>query len=234
VTAKDIGPNGNLPAGGEFTFSGMSSAEASARNDAAFTGGSSKQVTVVSRADEDGLVTALTTDLVAQAKSQLLSGATGGEELIDQTIKTAVSDKTFDQEIDQQASQLHGKITITVTGLSISDEDVKTLLTSLVEGKVPSGYSLSPSETKVSVSNVTVKKDGTITLTAKLTAVALPNIDATALRGQLVGKDVTTALGILKQTTGVAGAEFKFSLSPTQTRLPMYKNNITITTQVQQ
>ena len=182
VTAKDIGPNGNLPAGGEFTFSGMSSAEASARNDAAFTGGSSKQVTVVSRADEDGLVTALTTDLVAQAKSQLLSGATGGEELIDQTIKTAVSDKTFDQEIDQQASQLHGKITITVTGLSISDEDVKTLLTSLVEGKVPSGYSLSPSETKVSVSNVTVKKDGTITLTAKLTAVALPNIDATALR----------------------------------------------------
>lgn len=228
VTAKDIGPNGNLPSGVEFTFANIGSANASARNDAAFTGGTSKSVTVVSRADQDSLVKALTDDLVGQAKTQLLAG-TGGERLIDQTVKTAVSDKTFDQEIDQQASQLHGKITSTVTGISMSDEDVKSILTSLVSAKVPTGYALAPDQTTVSVSNVTVKKDGTITLTAKLTATALPNIDTEALKRQIAGKDVTAALAILKRTTGVAAAEYNFAWSPTKTRLPMNRNNITIT-----
>ncbi len=233
VTAKDIGPNGNLPAGVEFVFTGVSGSQASARNDAAFTGGNSKSVTVISRADQDGLVKALTDDLVGQAKSQLAASATGGEHLIDETVKTAVSDKSFDQEIDQQASQLHGKITITVSGISISDEDVKAILTSLVEGKVPAGYALAPDQTNVSVSNVTVKKDGSITLTAKLTAIALPKVDTEALKTTLAGKDVTAALTILKQTTGVAGAEYKFAFSPVQSRLPMNRNNITITTAVQ-
>lgn len=234
VTAKDIGPNGNLSAGSEFIFSGIDSSQSSARNDAAFTGGTSKQVTVVSRTDQDGLVTSLTTDLVGQAKAQLLSAATGGQTLVDQTIKTVVSDKTFDQEIDQQTSQLHGKITITVSGISISDADVKALLTSLVSGKVPSGYALAPDKTSVSVSNVTVKKDGTIMLTAKLSAIALPIIDTIGLKGMLAGKDVNAALSILKQMTGVAGAEYKFSFSPTKSRLPINKNNITITTTIQQ
>lgn len=234
VTAKDIGPNGNLSSGSEFVFAGIDSSQVSARNDTAFTGGTSKQVAVVSRADQDGLVASLTTDLVSQAKSQLLSAATGGQTLVDQTIKTTVSDKTFDQEIDQQASQLHGKITITVSGVSISDADVKALLTSLVSGKVPSGYALAADKTNVSVSNVTVKKDGTITLTAKLSSIALPTIDTVGLKGMLAGKDVNAALSMLKQTTGVAGAEYKFSFSPTKSRLPMNKNNITITTSIQQ
>ena len=84
VTAKDIGPNGNVTGSSEFTFSGISGNQISARNEAAFTGGNSKQVTVVSRADQDALVKALTTDLVAQAKQQLLTVA-GGERLIDAT-----------------------------------------------------------------------------------------------------------------------------------------------------
>lgn len=233
VTAKVIGPNGNLPAGSDFTFSGIDAANASARNDAAFTGGTSKQVTVVSRADQDALVKALTDDLVGQAKSQLAAAATGGERLIDATVKTSVSDKSFDQEVDQQSAQLHGKITIAVSGISISDDDIKGILTSLVQNKVPTGYTLSDQST-VSVSNVVVKKDGTITLSADLKAIALPKLDTAALQAQLVGKDVSAAQAILKQTQGVAGVVFSSNLPFMKSWLPANKNNITITTTVQQ
>lgn len=229
VTAKDIGPNGNLPSGTEFAFTGSNASQASARSDAAFTGGTSKQITVVSRADQDALVKALTDDLVGQAKAQLLASATGGQRLIDQTIKTAVTDKTFDQEVDQQAKELHGKVTITVSGLSVSDEDIKAILTSLVSEKVPSGYELVPNKTEVAVSNVTVKKDQSISITAKLTATTLPKLDIVEMKKQLVGKDVTTASSILKQSTGVAGVEYRFSFSPIKTRLPLNSNNITLT-----
>ncbi len=233
VTARDIGPNGNLSASSEFTFANVSSSQLSARNEAAFTGGTSKQVTVVSRADQDALVKALTDELVVQAKQQLATSGVTGERLIDQTIKTAVTEKVFNQELDEEAKELHGKVTVTVTGVSIADSDVKAALSSLIEAKVPSGFKLAPEQTNISTSNVSLKKDGTMTLTAKLTAVSLPQIDGDALKAKLVGKNVNEATEILRQTTGVAGAEYRFALSPTRSRLPMNRGNITLTVMVQ-
>lgn len=232
VTAKSIGPNGNVSAGTEFSFAGISGSQASARNDAALTGGTSKQVTVVSRADQDGLVKSLTSDLIEQAKTQLLDSSFGGDRLINETITAKVSDASFDREIDEEASKLHGKVTVVVSGLSMRDDDVKAILTSLVSEKVPAGYALSPDQSAVAASKVTVKKDGTITLTATLTAAALPTVDVVGLTRKLAGTDVKTALAILKQGVGVAGAEFRFSLSPTKGRLPLNSGNITITVAV--
>ncbi len=233
VTAKEIGPNGNLAASSEFSFANVSPTSISARNESAFTGGTSKQVTVVSRADQDALVSAITEELVGQAKEQLRSTGEAGDRLIDATIKTEVAEKVFDAELNQEATQLHGKITVKVSGISIGDSDVKAALLPLVTAKIPSGYRLAPEQTNVTTSNVTVKKDGTITLTAKLTAVALPEINTEALRAQLVGKPVNEATAILRQTQGVAGAEYRFTLSPSHSRLPMSRNNITITVMVQ-
>jgi len=232
VTARDIGPNGNVSASSEFSFSTVSSSQVSARNETAFTGGTSKQVTVVSRADQDGLVKALTDELVGQAKERLLSVA-GGERLIDTTIKTEVSEKVFDAELDEEASQLHGKVTVKVTGISIADSDINAALAPLVEEKIPSGYQIAPEQTKVDVSQVSVKKDGTITLNAKLTAVSLPEVDEEELKKKLAGQGVDKALEILKETRGVSGAEFRFAFSPLHSRLPLSSNNITITVMVQ-
>lgn len=233
VTAKDIGPNGNVASSSEFTFANISSNQVSARNESAFTGGTSRQVTVVSRADQDALVKALTDELIVKAKQQLLSVGESGERFIDQTIKTQVSEKVFSQELDEETKELHGKVTIGVSGIAIADSDVKAVLLNLVGSKVPSGYVQAPEQTNVTISNVSVKKDGTITLSAKLTTIALPHIDADALKAKLAGKKITNATEILRQTTGVAGAEYRFVFSPSKTRLPLSKNNITITVMVQ-
>lgn len=232
VTAKNIGPNGNLSASSEFTFANTSASSVSARNETAFTGGTSKQVTVVSRADQDALVKLLTDELVVKAKEQLKASVSGAE-LIDQTIKTAVEEKEFSAELDQEVKELSGKVTIKVTGVSVADGDIKSLLSSLVEAKIPSGYTLAPEQTTVSTSNVTVKKIGTITMTATLTAVALPEIDADGLRNRLAGKSADEGLLILKETNGVAGAEYRFVMTPFTSRLPLKSGNITITVMVQ-
>ncbi len=232
VTAKEIGPNGNVSASSEFTIASVSPSSVSARNESAFTGGTSKQVTVVSRADQDALVKALTDELVGQAKQQLMAQA-AGERLIDQTIKTEVAEKVFDNEIDEESKDLHGKVTIKVTGISVTDADIQAALLPTAEAKIPSGYSLAPEQTTVTTSNVVVKKDGSITLTAKLTAVALPKVDAETLKSRLTGKSIDEALAILKETQGVSGAEFGFSLTPVKSRLPLNSKNITLTVMVQ-
>lgn len=233
ITAVEIGASSNLPASTEFTFKDSSPSVVSARNDAALSGGVSREVTVVTRADYDAMVKSMTDELVVKAKTDL-STQIGAEQLIDQTVETAVTEKVFDKELDEEAKELNGKVTVSVSGTSIRDEDVKAILTALVAAKVPGGYSLSSDNTQVETSGIQVKKDGTITLTATLKAVALPAIDSGVLVNKLVGKSVPVATGILKETQGVAGAEFRFTFSPFQRRLPINAKNITVTISVAQ
>ncbi|MBI5620078.1 baseplate J/gp47 family protein, partial [Candidatus Gottesmanbacteria bacterium] len=60
ITAEAIGATGNLPAATEFAFKDISISIAVARNDQALTGGTSREVTVVSRSDMDNFVKAIT------------------------------------------------------------------------------------------------------------------------------------------------------------------------------
>ena len=140
VTAKEIGPEGNLPAGTDFTFSEIGTSIAIARNDEKFAGGTSREVTVVTRSDYDALVTQLTEELLQQTKEKLATSISGGEKLIDATLKTSVTEKTFTQELDQEAKELAGKITITVSGISYSETDVVALFTDRVSSQLMPGY----------------------------------------------------------------------------------------------
>lgn len=232
VTAIDIGPEGNVAAGTEFIVKDVSTSSVSGKNDAALSGGVSRDVTVVSRADYDGAVKALTDEIITKAKAQLLAEV-GGNRLIEQTMTTKVTEKVFDKELDQEAKELSGNVTASVSGVVIKDEDIKSLLVSLIAPKMPAGYSLESGKTDVTVGAVQVKKDGKITVVATVTATALPIISMDNLQTELSGKSVTDALSHLKSLVGVAGAEFRFVLSPMHNRLPINKANITISLAVQ-
>ncbi len=228
VTAAVIGEEGNLAAGVEFTFKDVSSSVLIARNDQPFVGGKSRETTVVSRADYDAMVKALTDELVVKAKADLLAGVAGGEKMIDQTIKTAVTSKTFTEELDQEATQLHGKVTITISGISYSEQDIKSILLSLAQADIPSGYVMNEGRTVVSVDNPVVKKDGNITATASISLVSIPNIDVTKIRSDLVGKNSKNVEAIFKNIAGIGSAEFLFSRSMIKNRFPINPKNIRI------
>lgn len=227
VTASAIGEEGNIAANTEFSVKGYDTSTLIARNGQAFTGGISRQATVVSRADYDALVQALTDELVATAKAELLQDVTGGEKLIEQTIKTTVTSKTFTEELDQEAKELHGKATITVTGTSYKEEDIKTLFLTLASKDIQPGYIMNEGRTTTTVTSPVLKKDGTITAQASIRLVAIPKIDVEAIRKSLRGKSVPNAQAVLKQIQGVGSAEVIFKQSPWK-KLPLKTTNITI------
>ncbi len=234
VTASRLGPEGNLPVDTEFTFKDLSSEIVVARNDKPFTGGTSKEMTVVSRADYDALVKALTADLVEKAKAELASGVAGREKLIDGTITSSVTDKTFQEELDQEAKQLHGNITVKVVGISYSQEDIVALFSDLVQGKVPAGYALVPEQTASLVSDVKVKKDGTITLIARIKSVALPTVETRDIAKALAGKSIKQAEAYLRSVHGVAGMEVFTRWWFLKDRIPPNKANISISVALQE
>jgi hypothetical protein len=130
VTASAIGTQSNLASGGEFTFKDVSSSTAIARNDKAFAGGTSREVTVVSRLDYDAFVKTLSAELIEKAKQDFAQVVSGSQKIIDDTIKTTVTEKVFNLEIDEEAKQLDGKLTVTMSGIAYTDADVRALLTS--------------------------------------------------------------------------------------------------------
>lgn len=71
VAASDIGADGNLASGTTFTLSGAGANDASAKAEGNFSGGTSKDVTVVTDADQKKLLANLTASLKGQASEQL-------------------------------------------------------------------------------------------------------------------------------------------------------------------
>ncbi|MBI4062432.1 baseplate J/gp47 family protein [Candidatus Gottesmanbacteria bacterium] len=228
VTAAEIGSQGNLPAGTEFTFKDIATSIAIARNEKAFAGGTSRDITVVSRADYDALTRALTEDLVAKAKEELLAGVNPTEKLIDQTIETKVTSRNFSQEIDQEASQLQGSLTLTVTGVSYNQEDINALLKESVAAKIPQGYTLDEPTLSSTISDVAVARDGAITVQVALSGNAVPGVDVSAVQQTIAGKTLSEAQEILRSMQGIAGAEFIFRYALSNDRLPINKNNISV------
>ncbi len=234
ITAEAIGPEGNRAAGTEFIFTDVSSSTAVARNDTPLTGGTSREVTVVTRGDYDTLTKEITDELLAKAKQKLATSITGSAKLIDATLKTTVTEKVFAQELDEEAKEVSGKITITVSGVSYSDADLTSIFENSVRDKLQTGYALVKERTQVSVQNVQVKKDGTSTMTVKISGVAIPTIDSESVRQSIAGKHMTRAQEYLQRTVGVGGVEFRFRWTIIPNRLPMNKNNISVTIAVQE
>jgi len=233
AVAESIGTEGNIAANTKFTFKDYDIDIAIARNEQAFTGGTSKDVTVVSRADYDGLLKSLTVELVEKAKSELAQNVTTKETLVDATVKTTVKEKQFIEEIDQEAKELHGKLTVTVSATTFDENDVFRLLSTLAEKEIPSGYTQDVNRVTVSVSDVKVAKDGKISALADLSLIALPKIDIEDLKKRIAGKKITDVELELRQIPGVATIEFSFTRALRKDVLPKNQSHIEILTSAQ-
>ncbi len=229
ITALAIGSQSNMPSGTEFTFKEYGSDVMIATNEKALAGGTSREVTVVSRSDYDSFVKTVSAELTEKAKQGFAQVVTGSEKIIDATIKTTVTEKVFNQEIDEEATQLEGKLTVTMSAVAYAEADVRALLSSLSASQVPSGYVVNDAKTTVTVSDVQVKKDGSITGKATMQAYALPVLDTEKIRSDIAGKSISFVQNYVKNLPGVGGILIGFRYSPTKSMLPLNKKNISVT-----
>lgn len=229
ATANTVGTEGNIEANREFTLKDYQSSVLVARNDQPFTGGTSKEVTVVSRADYDNLLKSLTSDLIEKAKAELTQSVSGKDRMIDQTVKTAVKEKQYVEEVDQEAKELHGSLTVSVSAYTYNEDDVISLLSAVAQADIPAGYVVNPGRTTVTIGDVTVAKDGKMTAKATLVSSAIPAIDSSSIKKTIAGKKLVDVEKELKNIAGVASAEFVFKSAWKKDTLPIRADNISVT-----
>ena len=228
ATASVIGPDSNIPAGGDLSVGGFNKSDVVAKVDTAFSGGVSKDVTVVTADDQNRLLAKVLSDLKKQAKDELQSKMTGDVKVLEEALSDTVIKKTFSKNVGDQASDFTLNLTVKLLGTSYKDSDLKSIVSKLVQVDVPAGYDLDLSQTETQADVSKVEKDGRLVFSAKFKAKLMPKFDLEQLKKDIAFKSASQAADRLKQIENVIGSdiEFKPDLPGPLERLPILTKNI--------
>lgn len=224
VTAVDIGSQYNLVAGSNFSVNGYASNELTAKNDNAFSGGSSRDITAVSTSDIKKAESALTSELTEDGIAKIKEKIGNDDLLIEDSVTATASGKDFNHKVGDEASELNLSMDMDVKGTVVSKADLTKIAMDSLKDKVPVGFVLRANQITTDFTLVSDKK-----YKIKFTANLLPEIKTDDLVKKIAGKSPTDAEAILSAIPGYTRSELKITppLGPLAT-LPLLTKNITV------
>lgn len=212
--AASAGDAGNIAGGTALSVTGVSDSVASkvsASASGAFSGGTTKQVKVISQADIDAVKLAAQADATAAAK-QKLTAALAGKKLIDAASRiTTVSDE-LSGKLGDEADTVTDKATVKYEAIVFDDAAASAAVTKLMDQSVPSGKMLvrAPSDSMtVNVNNLDWTA-GSFVLSEDVKTTLAAAVDRAAILKVLAGKSLAAAEAALATQPGIQHATFTF------------------------
>lgn len=187
ITADQLGKESNLPSGTKFTVASFDTSDLIAKNDNPFSGGTKKQVTVVSKDDVNKLTSDLTKTQEQNARDDLLKNLSSDKNLLPAFIDETVSKKVLDTNIGDEAATVTLKGEVAYEGLSFSKNELTNLAKSVLANKIPNAPTINYDNIKVDVINIKVKNDKEINASLSIKALLLPKIDTNKMLSQIKG-----------------------------------------------
>lgn len=228
VTAVDIGPDSNLPAGKELSLQGQPDTSFSAKVDQALSGGVSKDVTVVTADDQKRLLAKLSSELRKKARDELQNKLEGEMKVLEESLLEKIVKSSYSKNVNDQAQEFSLNLTINYKGTAYNENDLKSIISQLVETNVPEGFELDLSKTETQASVARLEKDGKILFQAKFRAKLMPKFDSEKIKKEIAGKSFDQADQIMKFYKNVIGTDIvlKPALPGPLRRIPFLPRNI--------
>jgi hypothetical protein len=227
VTASAIGSEYNIGSGGKFAVDGQPAALIIGKNDAAFAGGSKKQVAVVSKDD----IGALEESLQKKAQQNVSSGASKippGNKLLDSLSSVKLVNEKPSAALGTQADTVSLSANAVSTYYSYSEDTFKKAVASQLQSDLKDKTMQFQNE-NISYSIISVtNKDGKYTIKTDTQAKATPRFDEKKLTTLLVGQNVNGIAALLKKEAGATAAEAVIvnPIGITNAWLPFFQKNI--------
>lgn len=225
--ASDIGPEFNLNKDSLLTF--VDDTNLLAKINDSISGGSRRQIQVVSSDDKNKLTQAVDASLETKI-SEKINSDSANSHLLKETLFVDKKQLTFNREVGEEAEILEVNANLSISLLQIDpqkkDTIIKTLLADdqnfLESVASPSDFTFSFTATKTS----SQKSSGKLTLIGK----TMPIIDIDNLRSLLAGKDFTKAFKLIDSQPRIYDRNIKIipSIFSFLKRLPHSPNKITI------
>lgn len=230
ATAVGIGPDGNLSAGSNLTVAGFADSQVIAQVDTAFSGGTSKDITVVTADDQKKLLAVVASTLRGKAREQIQGKLTGDNKILEEGLVENITSQKYSKNVGDQASEFSLTLSINYKGTSYSDNDLKTMVAKSIETTVPEGFQLNLADSETQAAANKVEKDGKLYFNAKFKAKLVPKIDLEKLKKEIKLKPVKAAADIIKKIDSVIGTEFVYSpkIPSFMQLVPILSKNITI------
>lgn len=229
VTAQNIGADGNLPSGSDFVVSGYGTDKIVAKSEGNFSGGTSKDVTVVSSEDQQKLLAVLASDLRKQAQ-QKLQEKYNNKKILEEALSENILKKSYNKNINDQANEFSLNMTVKFKGTAFDDNDLRVIVSKLVTTQVPEGFQLDISATETQADVSKLEKDGKLIFLAKFKAKLIPKIDSDQIKDKIKFKDSTEVANIIKGMDNVLSSEIVMTpnLPKVLQRMPILTKNIKI------
>ncbi len=193
ATADAIGAESNLAKGELFKVSNYPKSEVDAISETDFTGGSSRQSKVVSKDDLKNLEQTLTNKLKDSAKVQLSSTFSDSDYLVPNSEKITVTNKKFDHQSGEEADTVSLDLSIDLTSLVISKNNIVEHARLVMEKMTPTGYVLRDSQIEYGFSEKPEISDKSYKFDVSYKANLLPNVSIDSIKEKITGKYVFVA-----------------------------------------
>lgn len=234
ATAVVIGSESNIQKGKVLSVADFGSDTYSAETVDDFSGGSSREVRVVSKTDQDVLVSELKKELTKQAEDQLKASGNNGQ-FFAPNATVVVDTQDFDREIEDEADQVTLSMTVTVSTLVYKAEDIKPIVEYVLQEEVPEGYEFTqkdPQLLSAPLDDVPEGEDPVLDVNVSTFAIAVVPVDE--LKQSLLGKPINQAIDTAKGSPAVSQASIMFTPSFAKSvvnSVPKNENRVTIVIQ---
>jgi len=142
VVAENIGAGYNLASGTTFRVGNFTTTDLEAKNETAFSGGTSREITAVSSEDLTSLEEDLREELAEEARKELIAKISEEVFLIEESYFATASSRTFNHKVGDEADTLKLSLGLTADIVSIPKNDIVELAKEILKVKIPEGFVL--------------------------------------------------------------------------------------------
>lgn len=228
ITARDIGKESNLPSGVKFTVASFDASEVEAKNETAFSGGTKKEVVVVSKNDIASAIEELINDLEDSAKQEMAQKIDKESKILPFITNAAFSQSNLDKKVDEEANTFTIEGTVTFESLSYQENDVQQFVKNLLDKDIDPALTLDT--TAYTLQDTKKGKNNDITSTILAKAYLLPKLEKEKLAKDIAGKSFAEAKKETEKIPQISNVQIK--LKPNipffPTIMPKFSQNITI------
>lgn len=212
VTATKVGAEGNLPVGTVFKVGSSNPTFVFAKNDLAFTGGTTKEATVVSQEDRDGLKNKLIEKLSKEAENELEKKTNGSLIPLDGVENKVIKESYVPKNVSAEAEKLTATLELSTKAYLIKEEDLKRLLVGALEKSVGEGLKIAEDKIEVSSQLIEVQAGEKLKLLGKIEASLVPEVTTSQISKRVKGRGVAEVEGYLASIKGVS--EYEVIINP--------------------
>ena len=212
TNAVQPGEAGNIAKGAAFTVQGLGSTvqdKVAATAQAAFAGGTSKVVNVVTQTDLDKAKQLATDDATSSAKGKV-SGSLAGQLLLDNASRATVAAETPSAKVGDQADSVSDKVTVNYEALVYDPAAFRTAVKAQINASIPSGKMvvMNDSDQIATTVNASDWSAGTLTLQSDIKTQLSPQIDPATILPLIKGKKLAAAQAALANLSTIDHATF--------------------------